>query len=116
MSSEQETEEIAHEPQELNTGQLRQELAKIVGFDHKQRWSAWGNPSTFTNGELSALVNYLRFHEDKKPQPVGKNTTKIKLEKEISERSGYENSVGRLRKPELIKALQHFREVENDSE
>lgn len=113
--SDKDAEEIEHDDELENVAsqQLRHELGKIAGFYHKQRTRKYGKPIPFRNSELAALVNYLRFREDAKPQPVTKHTTKIELKKELAERCGFEHSLGILRKRELITAIEHFQEVDS---
>lgn len=96
---------------DMGSQKLRHELGKIAGFYHKQRTRKDGKSIPFRNSELAALVNYLRFREDTKPQPVTKHATKIEMKKELAERCGFEHRPGNLRRRELITAIEHFQEV-----
>jgi hypothetical protein len=97
----------------MGSQEMRHELGKIAGFYHKQRTRKYGKPIPFRNSELAALVNYLRFREDTKPEPVRKHVTKIELKEELAERCGFDWGTGILQKRELHAALEHFQEVDS---
>ena len=104
--------------QALTNAEMRVQIAEVVGFDYQQRIDSRQSTSDhavyFRAGDLVAICNWLRFHEDDAPEPVQRQTSKPEIVEEIGRRCGVEPRQTRFEGVGLAALLEHVLEVSDD--
>jgi hypothetical protein len=106
----------------LSNAELRVEIARLVGFDFQQRIDSRMPDSTskhaiyFRAGDLVAILNYIRFRTEKRPEPVQFPYKSGEIVKELARHCEFEYRSRRMEHRELRLVLKTLRSLPSETE
>lgn len=103
----------------LSNADARVAIGEIVGFDYTKRLEDRHSTSRhaiyFRVGEVVAILNYLRFNTDERPEPVC-SFSKDALVSELASRCGFRQRSNRLERIELQAVLETLHDISTEAQ